>query len=96
MNKMKLIEKMRKDGYPYRIKGNGGFTAVLYDMQPLSGNDYVAIYCYPGGECCHSLNDMKYFEIIENRHAGAFAPGSISGGAIHPVPGRQLPCLNVS
>ena len=30
MNKM--IEKMRKDGYPYKIKGNGGHTAVLYEL----------------------------------------------------------------
>lgn len=60
-----LIEKMRKDGYPYRIKGNGGFEAVLYDIQPLLDGEYVAIYRYPGGECCHSLDDMKNFEIIE-------------------------------
>lgn len=60
------IEKMRKDGYPYKIKGNGGHTAVLYDMQPLFGGDYMAIYRYPGGECCHSLLDIKlHFEVIE-------------------------------
>ena len=59
MAKSKLIEKMRKDGYPYRIKGNGGYNAVLYDMQPLLGGDYMAIYRYPGGECCHVLKTIK-------------------------------------
>lgn len=45
----KTIEKMRKDGYPYKIKGNGGCIAVLYDIQPLSGRDYMAIYI--SGRC---------------------------------------------
>lgn len=65
MTKTALIEKMRKHGYPYRIKGNGGYTAVLYDIQPLFGGDYMAIYRYPGGECCHCLEEVKRFEIIE-------------------------------
>lgn len=65
MNRTELIEKMRKDGYPYKIKGNGDYTAVLYGIQPLLGRDYEAIYRYPGGECCHSLEDIKHFEIIE-------------------------------
>lgn len=65
MSKTELIEKMRKDGYPYRIKGNGGYTAVLYDIQPLFGSDYMAVYQYPGGGCCHSLGDIKNFEVIE-------------------------------
>ena len=65
MGRTELIEKMRKDGYPYKIKGNGGFAAVLYGIQTLSGGDYMAIYRYPGGTCCHCLEDMKYFEIIE-------------------------------
>lgn len=61
-----IIEKMRKDGYPYKIKGNGGYTAVLCDIQPLLGNDYMAIYRYPGGECCHGLEEIKRcFEVIE-------------------------------
>lgn len=42
MTKLELIEKMRKDGYPYKIKGSGGYTAVLYDIQTLSGHDYMA------------------------------------------------------
>ena len=37
-----IIEKMRKDGYPYKIKGNGGYKATLYDIQPLAGGDYMA------------------------------------------------------
>ena len=67
MAKSKLIERMRKDGYPYGIKGNGGYNAVLYDMQPLLGGDYMAIYRYPGGECCHGLKEIKEcgFEILE-------------------------------
>lgn len=51
-----IIEKMRKDGYPYEIKGNGGYRAVLYDIQPVFDGDYMAIYRYPGGyvatTCC--------------------------------------------
>jgi hypothetical protein len=63
---MTRIEKMRKDGYPNIIKGNGGYRAYLKDMQPLGGGDYMAIYRYPGGECCHSLEEIKKcFEIIE-------------------------------
>ena len=61
----RIIEKMRKDGYPYKIKGNDGYTAVLTDIQPLLDGDYMAIYRYPGGDCCHGLGDMKYFEVIE-------------------------------
>lgn len=62
----KVVEKMRSDGYPLRIKGNGGYEAVLYDIQPLSGFDYMAIYRYPGGECCHDLEEIKRcFEVLE-------------------------------
>ena len=32
-----IIERMRNDGY----------TAVLYDMKPLNGGDYMAIYPKP-------------------------------------------------
>lgn len=61
-----IIEKMRNDGYPYKIKGNGGYTAVLYDMQPLDGGDYMAVYHYPGGECCHDLLEIQmHCEVIE-------------------------------
>lgn len=61
-----IIKKMRRDGYPYKIKEHDGYTAVLYDMQPLFGGDYRAIYRYPGGECCHDLLDIQeHFEVIE-------------------------------
>lgn len=60
-----IIEKMRKDGYPRLIKGNDGYRACLVDMQPLFDGDYMAIYRYPGGECCHDLADVKHFEVIE-------------------------------
>lgn len=61
-----VIEKMRKDGYPYKIKGNGGYNAVLCDIQPLFQGDYMAIYHYPGGRCCHGLEEIKRcFEVIE-------------------------------
>ncbi len=65
MTKAELIEKMRKDGYPYKLKGNGGCDAVLYDIQPLSGHNYMAVYHYPGGMCCHGLEDVKHFEVTE-------------------------------
>ena len=62
----KVIEKMRRDGYPYKIKGNGGHTAVLCDIQPLFVGDYMAVYRYPGGECCHDLLEIQmHFEVIE-------------------------------
>lgn len=60
------IEKMREDGYPYKIRGNDGYPATLYNMQPLNDGDYMAIYRYPGGECCHDLEEIKkHFEITE-------------------------------
>lgn len=60
------VELLRKKGYPKRIKGNDGYEAVLVDVQLLVDNDYEAIYRYPGGECCHSLEEInQYFEIIE-------------------------------
>lgn len=61
-----VIEKMRKDGYPYKIKGNGGYEATLYDIQPLIMGDYMAVYMYPGGQCCHALLEIQQcFEVIE-------------------------------
>lgn len=63
---MTVVEKMRRDGYPYRIKGNGGYTATLYGMQPLADGDYMAIYRYPGGVCCHDIEEIKRaFEVVE-------------------------------
>lgn len=61
-----VIERMRKDGYPYKIKGNGGYKATLYDIQPLNDGDYMAMYMYPGGQCCHDLLEIQQcFEVIE-------------------------------
>lgn len=35
-------------------------------MQPLNDGNYMAIYRYPGGECCHDLEEIKkHFEITE-------------------------------
>ena len=59
------VEKMRKDGYPLKIIGNGGYPATLVDCQPLIEGDYMAIYRYPGGDCCHDLEDMKCFTVVE-------------------------------
>ena len=54
----KIIEKMRKDGYPYKIVG----MAAIKPLFP----DYMAIYRYPGGECCHCLEEIKAcFTVIE-------------------------------
>nr|DAF03538.1 MAG TPA: hypothetical protein [Caudoviricetes sp.] len=64
---MKTVEEMRRDGYPLRIKGNGGYKATLKGCQPLFDGEYMAVYRYPGGEYCHSLREIKNcFEIIEN------------------------------
>ena len=60
------VEFLRSKGYPLKIKGNGGYTARLVDMQPLLDGDYMAIYRYPGGDCCHGLDEIKMcFEILE-------------------------------
>ena len=78
---MTRIEKMRKDGYSKIIKGNGGYRAYLKDMQPLGGGDYMAIYRYPGGECCHSLEEIqKCFEIIEQQPPQRIARWITTGG----------------
>ena len=60
------IEEMRKDGYPLKIIGNGGYPATLIGCQPLFGSDYMAVYRYPGGECCHDLCEIQsHFMIVE-------------------------------
>ena len=59
------IRRLLKDGYPYKIKGNGGFECVLIAEQPLLDGEYCAIYRYPRGECCHSLHEIKkHFKTI--------------------------------
>lgn len=61
-----IIEKLRADGYPLKIIGNDGYKATLVDIQPLNDGDYMAVYRYPGGDCCHDLEEIrKYFEIVE-------------------------------
>ena len=61
-----VIKRLLDAGYPYRIKGNDGYEAVLYDVQMLIDGDFCAIYMYPGGQCCHDINAIKScFEVIE-------------------------------
>ena len=63
---MNAVEFLRSKGYPLRIKGNGGYNATLVGMQPLVDGDYMAIYRYPGGDCCHDLESIKSaFTVIE-------------------------------
>ena len=63
---MKTVKEMREDGYPLRIKGNGGYEATLVGCQPLLDGEYMGIYRYPGGDCCHDLAEIKrVFAIIE-------------------------------
>ena len=63
---MKTVKEMRADGYPLRIKGNGGYEATLVSCQPLLDGEYMGIYRYPGGDCCHDLAEIKrVFVIIE-------------------------------
>ena len=60
------VQEMRKAGYPLKIRGNGGYSATLVGCQPLGGGKYMGIYCYPGGDCCHDLTEIKrYFKIVE-------------------------------
>ena len=62
----KTVQQMRADGYPLRIIGNDGYNATLVGCQPLLGSDYMGIYRYPGGDCCHGLEEIKkHFEVTE-------------------------------
>lgn len=61
-----IVGKMRKAGYPLKIKGNGGYNATLVGCQPLFDGDFMGIYRYPGGDCCHDLEEIKRCcEVIE-------------------------------
>lgn len=63
---VKSIDEMRKYGYPLKIKGNGGYSATLVACQSLFNGDYMAIYRYPGGYCCHDIEEIRRcFEVIE-------------------------------
>ena len=60
------VEFLRKQGYPLKIKGNGGYPATLSGIQPLNDGEYKAIYRYPGGPCCHDIEEIKKcFEVVE-------------------------------
>ena len=60
------VSEMRKAGYPLMIIGNGNYPATLVGCQPLLDGDYMGIYRYPGGDCCHGKEEIiKYFTIVE-------------------------------
>ena len=61
------IKFLLSKGYPFKIIGNDGYKATLCGMQRLNDGDFEAIYRYPGGECCHSLEEIKnHFTVIES------------------------------
>lgn len=63
---MNAVDFLRTIGYPKKILGNDGYTAVLVGIQPLVDGDFEAIYRYPGGECVHDLETVqKFFEVVE-------------------------------
>ena len=63
---MNIVEKMRKAGYPKKIIGNGGYPATLVNCQPLLDGDFMGIYRYPGGDCCHGLEEIKKcFQVVD-------------------------------
>ena len=65
---MNTVEYARSKGYPLKIRGNDGYTAYLIGSQPLGGGDFMGIYRYPGGDCCHDLESIRSgrgFEILE-------------------------------
>lgn len=60
------IRRALKDGYPWKIKGNGEYTAYLVDIQPLIGHEYSGIYRYPGGCVVHDLGSIRaYMEVLQ-------------------------------
>ena len=62
---MNAVDFMRSVGYPKKVLGNGGYTAVLAGIQPLVDGDFAAIYRYRVGECVHDLETVKKFEVVE-------------------------------
>ena len=63
---MNVVEELIEMGYPKKIKGNGGYEAVLVGVQPLLDGEVAGVYCYPGGECFHHISEIKaFFEEIE-------------------------------
>lgn len=62
----KTVKQMRADGWPLRIIGNDGYEARLVECQPLFEGDYMGVYRYPGGDCCHDLAEIKQcFTVLE-------------------------------
>ena len=62
------VKFLRSEGYPLRMIGNGGYEARLVCMQPLIGRDHMGIYRYPGGDCCHGLEEIQSgrgFKVLE-------------------------------
>ena len=60
------VEFVRSKGYPLRIVGNDGYKATLVGVQPLDVGNFMAIYRYPGGDCCHGLEEIiKCFTVLE-------------------------------
>ena len=66
MNNLNVIKSLMSEGYPYEIYGNDGYKATLYGKQLLNDGNYVGIYKYPRGECCHSLKEAQRFHNIHN------------------------------
>lgn len=61
------VKFLMSKGYPFKIIGNDGYKATLCGMQRLNDGDYMAIYRYPGGPCCHNLEEInKYYTAVES------------------------------
>lgn len=58
------VDRMRADGWPLRIIGNGGHEAVLVGKQLLTGGEYCGVYRYPGGDCCMFLDEIRLCHTI--------------------------------
>lgn len=53
-------------GYPKKIKGNGGNTAVLVGVQPLPDGEVAGVYRYNSGDCVHHISEINaFFEEID-------------------------------
>lgn len=63
----RIIKQLREAGYPLKIIGNDGYPATLVGIQKLNDGDFEAVYRYPGGDCCHDLQEIqKYFTVVED------------------------------
>lgn len=63
----RIIKQLRDAGYPLKIIGNDGYPATLVGIQKLNDGDFEAVYRYPGGDCCHDLQEIqKYFTVVED------------------------------